>query len=103
MRLWVSRHPFLMIGLATFTLFLVVEFGPQRLQAPPIVMPVLRVLLVPLWFMRALEMFLGMGAWPAIAQLLVALPLLFAPYVLADWVLTRVRPRRGSSVHAAAV
>jgi hypothetical protein len=91
MRVWLRRHPFLTVGLATFGLFLLVEAIPGAIQAAPVVIQILRVLIVPLWLMRTLEMIVGMGTWPGIVQLLVALPLLFAPYVLADWVHARVR------------
>ena len=98
MRVWLRRHPFLTIGLVTFGLFLLVEWTPY---AHPAVVLILRMLIAPLWLMRTLEMIVGMGRWPGIAQLLVALPLLFAPYVLADWALARGRARRASRVHAA--
>ena len=73
--------PFLTLGLFTFLLFLAVGNFGAVLQ--PLV-PVLRVLIVPLWVMRTVEMLLGMGGWPGHLQLVVALPLLFAPYILAD-------------------
>ena len=103
MRSWVRRHPFLLIGLATFAFFLVVESVPSTVRDAPVAITILRVLVAPLWLMRILEMMLGMGTWPGIAQFLVALPLLFAPYVLADWVLARIRTRRASRLNAAAV
>jgi hypothetical protein len=92
MKSWLRRHPFLTVGLATFALFVLVELVPA--VRTPVVMQLLRVVLVPLWLMRTLEMFVGMGSWPGILQLIVAMPLLFAPYVLADWVLARARARR---------
>jgi hypothetical protein len=101
MKSWLRRHRFLTVGLATFALFVLVESVPA--VRTPVVMQLLRVLLVPLWLMRTLEMFVGMGSWPGILQLIVAMPLLFAPYVLADWLLARVRARRASSLNAAAV
>lgn len=101
MKRWLQRHPFLTLGLATFALFVLVESIPAVGTA--VVMQFLRVLVIPLWLMRTLEMMVGMGTWPEILQLIVAMPLLFAPYVLADWVLTRVRARRASSLDAAAV
>src|SRR5688572_29166517 len=101
MKSWLRRHPFLTLGLATFALFVLVESVPAVRTA--VVIQVLRVLLVPLWLMRTLEMMVGMGTWWGILQLIVALPLLFAPYVLADWALARVRTRRASSLNAAAV
>ena len=103
MRIWLRRHPFLTMGLATFVLFVLVEAIPGAIQATPSVILMLRVLMVPLWLMRTLEMSVGMGAWPGIVQLVLALPLLFAPYVLTDWVLARVAARRACSLNAAAV
>jgi hypothetical protein len=103
MKSWFRRHSFLIVGLATFGLFLLVESIPASVPRPPLVIPILRVLIVPLWLMRTLEMMVGMGTWPGILQLTVALPLLFAPYVLADWVLARVRAGRASNFNAAAV
>ena len=89
-----------MIGLATFGVFLVVESMPH---VHPAVLSILRVLIAPLWLTRTLQMMVGMGTWPVIAQLIVALPLLFAPYLFADWALARARVRRASRFHAAAV
>jgi hypothetical protein len=103
MRVWLRRHLFLTVGLATFGLFLLVEAMPSTLEPAPVLIQILRVLIVPLWLMRTLEMMVGMGTWPGIVQLVVALPLLFAPYMLADWVLARARARRASSLNAAAV
>ena len=103
MKSWLRRHPFLTVGLATFALFLVVESAPTAVHGIPVVIQILRVLIVPLWLMRTLEMMVGMGTWPGIIQLVVALPLLFAPYVLADWGLARVQARPASSLNAAAV
>jgi len=91
---FVARWPFLTIGLATFALFLLAE-AIRPLQAP--LGPLLRVLIVPLWLMRTLEMIAGIGLWPGPAQLLIALPLVFLPYVLADlalgWLRRHIRSR----------
>jgi hypothetical protein len=94
MKIWLQRHPFLTVGLTTFALFLLVESIPGGIHTTPLVGPIVRVLIAPLWVMRTLEVIVGMGTWPGIAQLVVALPLLFAPYMLVDWVLARVRARR---------
>ena len=83
--------PFLTLGFVTFGLFLAVEgFGPERLGQ---LVPALRVLIVPLWLMRTLEMLVGIGSWPSPLQLIVALPLLFLPYVAADLLLGWARRR----------
>ena len=100
---WLRRHPFLTLGLATFALFLLVESVPPGTGGMAVARQILRVLIVPLWLMRTLEMIIGMGTWPGIVQLVVAVPLLFAPYVLADWVLARLRARRAFRFNAAAV
>ncbi len=94
---FVRRHPFLTIGLVTFGLFLLVELMPEAARtagAGRVLMAFVRVIAVPLWIMRTIEVMLGMGRWPDLLQLLVALPLLFAPYLLLDWVLNRFRRRR---------
>ncbi len=83
--------PFLSLGVLTFGLFLAVEAFGEPLR--PLV-PVLRVLVVPLWLMRTLEMVVGIGSWPGTLQLLIALPLLFLPYVAADLLLRAARRRR---------
>jgi hypothetical protein len=91
---FIARWPFLTFGLATFALFLLGE-AIKPLQAP--LGPVLRVLIMPLWLMRTLEMIVGIGFWPGPAQLVIALPLLFLPYLLADlalgWARRYVGPR----------
>jgi hypothetical protein len=94
----VIRRPFLCLGLFTFAAFLSVEvFGmPPALAAP------LRALIAPLWVMRTIEMFLGLGYLPGPAQFVLALPLLFLPYVAADWLLGRAR-RRHRAHRAAAI
>jgi hypothetical protein len=45
-----------------------------------------------------LVLFVGMGPWPVPAQLLVSVPLLFTPYVLADIGFHRIRRGRGAIV-----
>ena len=103
MRAFVRRHPFLLAGLATFGLFLFLETLSPAARATTVgaaFAALVRVLVAPLWLMRTVQMMLGIGAWPAILQLAIALPLLFAPYVLLDWILSRARRFRA---HAAAV
>lgn len=87
---FVWHWPFVTLGLATFALFVAAEAlngaaGPLQ--------PALRVLIVPLWFMRTLEMVVGIGSWPWPLQLPVALPLLFVPYAAADLCLNWIRRR----------
>ena len=97
---FVRRHPFLIIGLVAFGLFLLVELMPEaaRVTSPGrVLMAVVRVIAAPLWAARTIEVMLGMARWPAVLQWLVALPLLFAPYLLLDWILNRFRDRRGPS------
>ena len=81
LRAFMGRWPFLGTGLVTLGLFLAVEVFPEPLA---FLIPALRVLVVPLWAMRTLEMILGIGYWPGALQWLVALPLLFLPYAAAD-------------------
>lgn len=57
--------------------------------AGQVLLGALRVLILPVWLMRTLEMLLGIGSWPVPLQLTVALPLLFLPYALADYALSR--------------
>jgi hypothetical protein len=90
-RSFLLAWPFLSVGLFTFGLFVAVERVGEPLR--PLV-PVLRVLVVPLWLMRTLEMVVGIGYWPGPLQLLIALPLLFLPYVAADLLLRSARRRR---------
>jgi hypothetical protein len=91
---FLTRWPFLMFGLVTFALFLLDE-AIKPLQ--PTLGPLLRVLILPLWLMRTLEMIIGIGFWPGPVQLLIALPLLFLPYVLADLALALLRRHLGSA------
>jgi hypothetical protein len=94
----IRTWPFLSLGFFTFGLFLALEgFG----EPPRPLVAVLRVLVVPLWLMRTLEMLVGIGGWPAPLQFLVALPLLFLPYLAAD-LLLRLARRQWVSHHAAA-
>ena len=95
---FLRNWPVLSIGVVTFGLFAAVEaFG----EPPQFIMPALRVLIVPLWLMRTLQMVVGIGSWPGPLQLLVALPLLFLPYVAAD-LLVRSASRRWRAHRAAA-
>lgn len=86
----VARWPFLTFGLITFALFLLAEAIPRFQDA---LAPILRILIMPLWLMRTLEMVVGIGYLPGWIQLFSALPLLFLPYVAADLVLGRLRRR----------
>ena len=85
----VVRRPFLSLGILTFTALLAVE----AFAMPPALRGVLRVIIVPLWLMRTLEMVVGVGSLPGAIQLVVALPALFLPYAAADWLLWRARRR----------
>jgi hypothetical protein len=90
----VKRYPFLLLGIATFGLFLatgLVSDAAKTSELGRIVVTVLRVLIIPLWLMRDLEMLLGLGNWPGPVDLVIGFPLLFAPYVLADYLLYRAR------------
>lgn len=89
-----SRHLFLFLGLLTSGLFLVLETASEAAKASPageVLVGVMRVMIIPMWLMRDLEMLLGMGAWSLSLQLVIALPILFAPYLLADYVFLRRR------------
>jgi hypothetical protein len=90
----VKRYPFLLLGIATFGLFLatgLVSDAAKTSELGRMVVTVLRVLIVPLWLMRDLEMLLGFGNWPGAVELVIGFPLLFAPYILADYLLYRAR------------
>jgi len=90
----VRRYPFLLLGIATFGLFLATGFvndAAKPSELGRIAVTVLRVLIIPLWLMRDLEMLLGLGNWPRSVDLVIGFPLLFAPYVLADYLLYRAR------------
>ena len=90
----VKRYPFLLLGIATFGLFLatgLVSDTAKMSEVGRIVIALLRVLIIPLWMMRDLEMVLGLGDWPGPVELVIGLPLLFAPYIVADYVLYRAR------------
>ena len=88
---FLRRWPFLSLGLVTAGLFLAVEGFGEPVE--PLI-PVVRILIIPLWFMRTLEMVVGIGSWPAPLQYLIAIPLLFTPYVATDLLLRQLR-RRG--------
>jgi hypothetical protein len=90
---FLRNWPFLVLGLVTFGLFLALEASGEP---PRFLVAVLRVLIVPLWLMRTLEMILGIGYWPGPLQLLIALPLLFLPYVSADLLLRWGRRQRSA-------
>jgi hypothetical protein len=98
---FIKRHPFLVLGIVTLGLFVATETMSDTAKGSGlgvIIINLFRVLIVPMWLMRTLEMLLGMGGWPMPLQLLVALPILFAPYVLADYLLQKVRGHgRGQS------
>ena len=103
MRAFVRRHVFFFAGIATFGLFLLIEVMPDPWLTTFVggtFLAVVRVLIIPLWLMRTLQMMLGMGTWPGILQLAVALPLLFAPYVLLDWIVARSRAFRSRATAA---
>jgi hypothetical protein len=90
----VKRYPFLLLGIATFGLFLAAELVGDAAKTSELgraVITALRVLIIPLWLMRDLEMLLGFGNWPGPVELVIGLPFLFAPYVLADYLLYRAR------------
>jgi hypothetical protein len=94
---FVSRWPFLTIGIVTFALYLVTEFVPGF----GVLAPLVRLLIAPIWIMRTLEMIVGIGALPGVLQLFIALPLLFLPYVLIDLLIARIRERRLPAQRAA--
>ena len=98
-RAFLRSWPFLSVGLLTFAFGLALEVFGEPLRA---LVPFVRVLVVPLWFMRTLEMLVGVGSWPGPLQIVVALPLLLLPYVAADLLFQRARRRRGTH-HTAAV
>jgi len=91
----VARWPFMCLGLVTMLGFLLSGHLPSGLAE------LFRVLIVPMWLMRTLQMLVGIGSLPDPAQLLVAVPLLFLPYAGADWILWRVRHRADSHPFAA--
>jgi len=69
----------------------IVSDAAKASAAGQVLVGVMRVMIIPMWVMRDLEMLLGMGGWPAAVQLVIALPILFAPYLLADYVFLRRR------------
>ena len=92
-RSFLRAWPFFSVGLLGVGLYLA-SWGLGEPLRP--LAPVLRVLVAPLWLMRTLEMAAGMGTWPGPLQVLVALPLLFLPYVAADLLLRSARRRRAA-------
>ena len=87
-RSFLRTWPFLTVGLLTAGLFLAVSALGEPAE---FLIPVLRVLIIPLWLMRTMEMIVGIGSWPMPLQYLIALPLLFVPYVTADLLLGHFR------------
>jgi hypothetical protein len=90
----VKRYPFLLLGFATFGLFLATGLASDAAKTSELgrmVATVLRVLIIPLWLMRDVEMLLGFGNWPGPVELVIGFPFLFAPYILADYLLYRAR------------
>jgi len=94
-------HPFLLVGLLTYAMFLTVEALPAETHASPVVraaMPVMRVLIVPVWLgwvvvtIISIQLF-GTHTSPGALRVLRLLQLMagFAPYVLADALLRRRR------------
>jgi hypothetical protein len=91
---------FIFFGLATIALFLVVGvsgtgFGDTSLGQS--LMPVLRVLIFPLWLMRTLMVMVGGvifgfggGSFPIWYDVL-TIPVLLLPYLVADFVLAQWR------------
>ena len=84
---FVRNWPFLCLGFLTLGLFIGVEAMGEPARTTLVgeaLVAIVRVLVVAMWLMRYLELFLGMGRLPQVFQLLVAVPLLLAPYVAAD-------------------
>jgi hypothetical protein len=99
----VKKYPFFLLGVATFGLFLAtgsLRGAAETSEVGRVVIGVLRVLIIPLWLMRDLEMTMGMGSWPGAVELVVGFPFLFAPYVLADYILSRARATLFSSLRS---
>ena len=96
---FLRNWPFLSVGLLTLAFGLALEVFGEPFR--PLV-PFVRVLIVPLWLMRTLEMVVGIGSWSGPLQIVVALPLLLLPYVAADLLLRRARRCSGTH-HTAAV
>ncbi len=91
----VRRFPFLTVGLLTAGLFLLTA-GANNVAGDAAVVrgltAIVRVLIIPMWLMRDLEMILG-GRLPFAVPLFVDLPLLFTPYLVADLVLRKLTSR----------
>jgi hypothetical protein len=99
----VKKYPFFLLGVATFGLFLAagsISDAAKTSELGRVVIGVLRVLIIPLWLMRDVEMLMGMGRWPGAIELVVGFPFLFAPYILADYVLSRARTGLLSSLRS---
>ena len=99
----VKKYPFFLLGVGTFGLFLAtgsITGAAKMSEVGRVVIGVLRVLIIPMWLMRDLEMLVGMGSSPGAVELVVGLPFLFAPYVLADYVLSRARATFFSSLRS---
>lgn len=93
MRRFVRGFPFLTLGLITFGLFLASVGAREVVGGVAVVRGlevVVRFVIIPMWLMRYLEMFVGLGRWPFIVQVFVDLPLLFTPYLVADLVLRKL-------------
>lgn len=92
----ISHWPFTAVGLVTFVLFIAAPF--MGLAENPVVL----LLIMPLWLMRTLEMFTGIGLLPWPLQLVTALPLLFLPYVAIDllnqWLRRRIKTRSRKAI-----
>jgi hypothetical protein len=78
--------------------FLLGESG----KLPSALGDIVRILIVPMWLMRAAQMLVGIGSLPDAVQLFIAVPLLLLPYAGADWLLWRMRRRAHSHRVAAA-
>jgi hypothetical protein len=112
---FVKRWPFLTLGLITFVLFMAVELpastsggcyssasvsvsadgtvishqesstceGNFLAKLTTLISP----LVIPIWLMRDVEMIIGISFLPWPLQIIIAVPLLFLPYVAADLLL----------------
>jgi hypothetical protein len=93
-----ARWPFMCLAILTIGGFIFAETD----NLPPALLGLLRVLIVPMWLVRMLQVMVGIGSLPNPIQLVIALPLYLLPYAIADWLLWRLR-QRTSSHQAAAV
>ena len=80
---FIRRHPFLTLAVPTALGFIAVEAGATWLA------PTVRILIMPMWLIRTIEMALGFGALPTWFNWAVGLPLLFLSYLAFDALLTR--------------